>query len=101
MKHRRDVLAVVNLKGGTTKTTSAVFFAHAWYEMGRRVQLIDADPQASAQSWQDDAPALFPFPVVGLASPRLHAQLADAVPPDRDSLVVDTPPLEEKASIVN
>jgi chromosome partitioning protein len=100
MRHRRDVLAVVNLKGGTTKTTSAVFFAHAWYEMGKRVELIDADPQASAQSWQDDAPEPFPFPVVGMASTRLHAQLQDVVPPDRDAVVIDTPPLEEKAGIV-
>ncbi len=44
-RHRRwAVLAVINLKGGTSKTTSAVFLAHVLREQGQRVLLVDADP---------------------------------------------------------
>jgi len=43
------VLAVVNLNGGTGKTTTAAFVAHALHEQGRHVLVVDADPQGSAQ----------------------------------------------------
>src|SRR4051794_12851146 len=97
---RRDILAVVNLKGGTSKTTTAVYLAHALYERGRRVLLVDADPQGSALAWNEDAPEPFPFPVIGLPTRELHRQLMDAVSPDIDAIVIDTPPLDHKSGIV-
>ncbi len=45
------VLTVMNQKGGSGKTTSAVNLASALGEMGRRVLVIDLDPQASASVW--------------------------------------------------
>jgi chromosome partitioning protein len=44
-------IAVVNQKGGSGKTTTAVNLAAALGEKGRRVLLLDLDPQHSATDW--------------------------------------------------
>lgn len=42
------ILAVINAKGGTAKTTTAVNIAAAFAEKGRKTLLVDLDSQASA-----------------------------------------------------
>lgn len=42
------ILAVVNQKGGVGKTTVALGLASAWMVRGRRVLVVDMDPQANA-----------------------------------------------------
>jgi chromosome partitioning protein len=93
------VLTIANLKGGSAKTTTAAFLAHALQERGRKVMLVDADPQGSALRWHGLAG--WPLPVIGLASTALHRQLWGVVDPDRwDTVVIDTPPLEERDGMV-
>ena len=64
------IIAVLNQKGGSSKTTIATHLARALQLDGRQVVLVDSDPQGSARDWAavDEAN---PVPVVGLDRPTL------------------------------
>jgi chromosome partitioning protein len=99
-------IALVNLKPGTGKTTSAVWLAHVFAQAGSTVLLVDADPSGSALEWSDLAamyPGLppdeaFPFRIVALPSRDLHRRVPDIAQPD-DVVIIDAPQLEDHAAI--
>jgi chromosome partitioning protein len=94
------VLVIANLKGGTGKTTSAVFMAHVLHERGERVLMVDADSQGSALRWCELAGG-WAFPAVGMPTRTLHQQLPGVADRDRyDLVIVDTPPLDEQRGVV-
>ena len=99
-------LALANLKPGTGKTTSAVWLAHVFTQVGNRVLLVDADPSGSALEWSDLAALdprvspreAFPFRLVALPSRELHRRLPE-IARDDDVVIIDTPQLEDHAAI--
>lgn len=91
-------IAVVNLKGGSTKTTSTAFLAHAFAGQGSDVLVIDADPQGSTMRWSDTAG--WDIPTVQLPVKNLHTRVKGIARPTTDLVLIDTPPLLERAGTV-
>ena len=87
-------VALLARKGGTGKTTLAVHLAVLAAETGRRVLLVDTDPQRSAGDWwrvrKTDMPQL-----VECAAKRVPAVLDAAATDNIDLVVVDTRPSVE------
>jgi chromosome partitioning protein len=89
------IIAVTNQKGGSGKTTLSMQLAGTLARRGRKVMVVDADPQGTATRWaataDDDKP--FPASVVGLsaASAKVHREVRKFVD-DYDYIIIDCPP---------
>jgi chromosome partitioning protein len=93
------MFAVVNLKGGSGKTTSTAFLLHALAEATLRCLGVDADGEnESLLGWQ--AAGDWAIPVVGMSVPNLHKQLPGVVGDRYDVVGIDTPPMREQRKIV-
>ena len=70
------VIAILNSKGGTGKTTLATNIAGCLHKRGHSVLIVDSDPQGSARDWYEAQPegADLP-PVVGVDRPVLHKKI--------------------------
>jgi chromosome partitioning protein len=85
------IIGVLNQKGGVGKTTISVNLAAALVKHGRRVLLVDADPQGSALAWSSLRESEPLFPVIGMAKPTLHRELPNLAK-GYDVVVIDGAP---------
>ncbi|HEY9656295.1 MAG TPA: ParA family partition ATPase [Crinalium sp.] len=89
------IIAVVNQKGGSGKTTVSMQLAGALARRGNKVLVVDADPQGTATRWAASALDETPFPasVVGLsaASAKVHREVKKFID-DYSYIIIDCPP---------
>jgi len=90
------IIAVLNQKGGSGKTTIATNLARALQKRNRRVAIVDADPQGTSSEWaarQDGTP-----PVFASKEPTIHKDVP-ALEGSFDMVVIDgAPRLEAMAT---
>jgi chromosome partitioning protein len=83
------VIAVLNQKGGSGKTTIATHLARALQLSGADVLLVDSDPQGSARDWaavREDQPVT----VVGIDRATIERDLKNVA--KKDFVVIDGAP---------
>lgn len=87
------MVALLNLQTGVGKTTLALHLAGVWACQGRRVAVIDADPDGCAVEWselraQETLPSR--FTVIAIARDTLQRELP-TITRDVDRAIVDGP----------
>jgi chromosome partitioning protein len=87
------IVALLNQKCGVGKTTLALHLAGRWSREGKRVIVVDADPQRSALDWsaqraREAAQRL--FGAFGLARDTLHREAPDPAQ-GADHVIIDGP----------
>ncbi len=89
------IIAVVNQKGGTGKTSIAMNLAGSLAHRGNKILVVDADPQGTATRWAASASEekLFPASVIGLsaANTKVHQEVKKFID-DYDWIIIDCPP---------
>lgn len=83
------VIAVLNQKGGSGKTTIATHLARALQLSGKSVLLVDSDPQGSSRDWaavREDNPV----PVIAIDRPTIERDLKNVA--QKDFVVIDGAP---------
>jgi chromosome partitioning protein len=87
-------ILVANAKGGCGKTTLASTLAGAMAQRGRKVALVDCDPQQSALAWARQRPANLPAVAAVAAADPAHGTAGAftlRIPPDTTVVLIDTP----------
>ena len=93
-----EIWSVLSQKGGAGKTTVALHLAVAALQDGKRVLVIDVDPQQSATKWanirESDSPR-----VIATITPDLPKALADATRRGVELVIIDTSPRADRDCI--
>ena len=85
------ILTFQNQKGGVGKTTLSIHVAHELARRGRKVLVVDADPQGSARDWLVAREKQAQFAVIGFDRPTIHRDL-EKIAGDYEDVVIDSPP---------
>lgn len=88
---KRRVVALATMKGGSGKSTAALCLAAHWWHAGRRVAVIDADPQRSVLRWQSSGDILSALECIGADDTNIGAAIAGCLDRGIERVVVDTP----------
>jgi len=86
------IVALLNQKGDVGTTTLALHLAGAWANNGKRVVVIDANPQGSALERSEQRAKALPrlFGLLGLARDTLHRE-APEIARDADHVLINGP----------
>lgn len=85
------ILTCLNQKGGVGKTTLSLNIATALALKGKRVLVIDADPQSSALNFSYVRKTDPLFPIIGIPKPSLHKEVVFHKG-NFDTIIIDCPP---------
>lgn len=94
------ITAFVNEKGGSGKSSLSIMVAVALHRAGKRVVLVDADPQGTTRDWREASPEGVDLPdVIALDRPEMVKSIRNI---NADFVIVDTPAKAEKmtASVI-
>ena len=89
-----SIVTFAQRKGGGGKTTLAAHLATAWAALGRRVAIVDVDPQRSLTQWIELRRAKrgeAGFTAIAVSGWKLGLEL-DRLRRDHDIVVIDSPP---------
>ena len=86
MSNKRKIFALVNRKGGVSKTTSAAYLAMCLHQSGRQVTGIDTDSEKSWLKWH--SAGVLPYSVIEGEGSSLRHQIEKI----KGDVVIDTPP---------
>ena len=88
----RQVISIAQREGGVGKTTLAVCLAAELRARGRKVALVDSDPQCSASHWAEPGNLDFPVYEIVLGEQSVSAWVQEVMRVAAEHIVIDTAP---------